>query len=96
MFWHPKGSTIRKIIEDFWKDEHVRQGYQLLYTPHMANLNLWKTSGEWASSQQRVHEGRNMTHSQWGFLVGQGTSTSTRTACSTRWRWRTRPTRLSP
>lgn len=45
VFWHPKGATIRKIIEDFWKDEHIKQGYQLLYTPHMANLNLWKTSG---------------------------------------------------
>lgn len=46
VFWHPKGATIRKIIEDFWKDEHIKQGYQLLYTPHMANLNLWKTSGK--------------------------------------------------
>jgi len=45
VFWHPKGATIRKIIEDFWKDEHERRGYSLLYTPHMANLNLWKTSG---------------------------------------------------
>ncbi len=43
--WHPKGATIRRVIEDHWKDAHVHAGYQLLYTPHIARLNLWKTSG---------------------------------------------------
>lgn len=45
VFWHPKGSIIRRQIEDFWKDEHLKAGYELLYTPHIANLDLWKTSG---------------------------------------------------
>jgi len=45
VFWHPKGATIRRGIEDFWKDAHVDAGYELLYTPHVANLDLWKTSG---------------------------------------------------
>lgn len=45
MFWHPKGSTIRRLIEDYWKSEHLARGYDLLHTPHIANLNLWKTSG---------------------------------------------------
>jgi len=45
VFWHPKGSTIRRLIEDFWKAEHMQGGYELLYTPHLANLDLWKTSG---------------------------------------------------
>jgi len=45
VFWHPKGSTIRRLIEDFWKDLHLKNGYELLYTPHVANLDLWKTSG---------------------------------------------------
>jgi len=45
VFWHPKGSRIRRTIEDFWKDEHEKDGYELLYTPHMANVDLWKTSG---------------------------------------------------
>jgi threonyl-tRNA synthetase len=45
VFWHPKGSIIRRLIEDFWKDSHIENGYDLLYTPHMANLDLWKTSG---------------------------------------------------
>ena len=45
VFWHPKGSVIRRNIEDFWKAEHVNNGYDVVYTPHIANLNLWKTSG---------------------------------------------------
>lgn len=45
VFWHPKGGIVRRLIEDFWKDTHVKNGYELLYTPHMANLKLWKTSG---------------------------------------------------
>jgi len=43
--WHPKGAIIRRIIEDFWKDEHVRRGYDILYTPHISKAGLWKTSG---------------------------------------------------
>ncbi len=45
--WHPKGAVIRRVIEDFWKDEHVKRGYDILYTPHIAKLDLWKTSGHW-------------------------------------------------
>jgi len=45
--WHPKGAVIRRIIEDFWKDEHIKRGYDLVYTPHIAKLDLWKTSGHW-------------------------------------------------
>jgi threonyl-tRNA synthetase len=45
VFWHPKGAIIRRLIEEFWKDKHVEGGYELLYTPHIANIGLWKTSG---------------------------------------------------
>jgi len=45
--WHPKGAVIRRLIEDFWKDEHIKRGYNLVYTPHIAKLDLWKTSGHW-------------------------------------------------
>ena len=45
VFWHPKGAIIRYIIEDYWRKAHLESGYQLLYTPHIANLDLWKTSG---------------------------------------------------
>ncbi|PRW20597.1 threonine--tRNA chloroplastic mitochondrial 2 [Chlorella sorokiniana] len=45
VFWHPKGAMVRHLIEDFWKDIHLQHGYQLLYTPHIAKVDLWKTSG---------------------------------------------------
>lgn len=45
ILWQPKGSQLRRLIEDYWKDEHYRNGYELLYTPHIARKDLWKTSG---------------------------------------------------
>jgi threonyl-tRNA synthetase len=43
--WHPKGATIRRIIEDFWREEHINHGYDIVFTPHISKANLWKTSG---------------------------------------------------
>jgi threonyl-tRNA synthetase len=45
IFWHPKGGLIRKIIEDWLRDELLARGYDLVYTPHIMRLDLWKTSG---------------------------------------------------
>jgi len=45
VFWHPKGGRMRNIIESFWKDLHMRSGYELVYSPHIANVELWKQSG---------------------------------------------------
>lgn len=45
--WHPKGALIRQIIEDFWRTEHIKRDYDIVYTPHIAKLDLWKTSGHW-------------------------------------------------
>ena len=45
ILWQPKGAQLRRLIEDFWKDEHYRSDYELLYTPHIARQDLWKTSG---------------------------------------------------
>jgi threonyl-tRNA synthetase len=45
IFWHPKGGLIRKIIEDWLRDELLKRGYDLVYTPHIMRLDLWKTSG---------------------------------------------------
>ncbi len=43
--WHPKGARIRSIIEDFWRQEHFKAGYEILYTPHIGRSGLWETSG---------------------------------------------------
>src|ERR1700758_4136679 len=45
IFWHPKGGLIRKIIEDWLRNELLARGYDLVYTPHIMRLDLWKTSG---------------------------------------------------
>jgi threonyl-tRNA synthetase len=45
IFWHPKGALIRKVMEDWMRAECLRRDYQLVYTPHVARVNLWQTSG---------------------------------------------------
>ncbi len=45
IFWHPKGAMIRKIMEDWMRDECLRRGYLLVYTPHVMRRELWKVSG---------------------------------------------------
>src|SRR6266446_897043 len=45
IFWHPNGAAMRRVIEDFWKDEHLRRGYQIVNTPHIAQVDLWEQSG---------------------------------------------------
>jgi threonyl-tRNA synthetase len=45
VLWHPKGAVVRHVIETFWREEHVREGYDYLYTPHLAKLDVWRRSG---------------------------------------------------
>ena len=45
IIWHPKGSRIRNIIEDFWREEHYARDYDLVHTPHIGRSTLWETSG---------------------------------------------------
>ncbi|MBN1503601.1 MAG: threonine--tRNA ligase, partial [Candidatus Eisenbacteria bacterium] len=45
VLWHPKGATLRNVIEEFWRKEHQRAGYQLVYTPHVGRAALWERSG---------------------------------------------------
>lgn len=45
ILWHPKGARIRHLMEDFWKKEHFKHGYEMVISPHAAKIDLWKTSG---------------------------------------------------
>ena len=45
VLWHPNGAMIRHLIEAYWKDAHLRNGYKLVYSPHVGRSNLWETSG---------------------------------------------------
>jgi len=47
VLWHPKGAIVRGVIEDFWRAEHRKHNYGTIYSPHVASVELWKTSGHW-------------------------------------------------
>jgi threonyl-tRNA synthetase len=47
IFFHPKGGAVRKVIEDWMREQYIKRGYSLVYTPHIARSDLWKTSGHY-------------------------------------------------
>ena len=55
VLWHPKGAMVRHLIEDFWKKQHIRGGYDLINTPHVAKVDLWKKSGHWDFYQDSLY-----------------------------------------
>ena len=63
VLWHPKGAMIRHEIEKFWKEEHLKNGYELLYTPHLAGLDLWKTSGHLDYYRENMFPAMEYEHS---------------------------------
>jgi threonyl-tRNA synthetase len=55
VYWHPKGARVRLAIEDFWRREHLCNGYELLYTPHIGKSWLWETSGHLGFYKQNMY-----------------------------------------
>jgi threonyl-tRNA synthetase len=55
IYWHPKGARVRLAIEDFWRSEHMKNGYELLYTPHIGKSWLWETSGHLGFYAQNMY-----------------------------------------
>ncbi len=51
VLWHAKGSLVRELLETFWREEHRRRGYDMVYSPHIGRRELWETSGhtQWFS-----------------------------------------------
>jgi threonyl-tRNA synthetase len=45
VLWHPRGAQVRTVIENFWREEHLKNGYDIVYSPHIAKLDLWDKSG---------------------------------------------------
>ncbi|MBN2653823.1 MAG: threonine--tRNA ligase [Nitrospirae bacterium] len=56
ILWHPNGSIMRKTIEDFWRDEHIKADYHILFTPHIAQLKLWEQSGHWEFYRDSMYD----------------------------------------
>ena len=54
IFWHPKGGRMRLIMEDWLRAEALKRGYQMVYTPHIANIDLWHTSGHTGYYKQNM------------------------------------------
>jgi len=63
--WHPKGAVIRRVIEDFWKEEHIKRGYDIVYTPHISRLDLWKTSGHWEFYRENMYSPMDIDEQQY-------------------------------
>jgi len=55
VLWHPRAGRIRTIIENFWRDEHYKHGYELIYTPHIGRIDLWNTSGHTSFYRENMY-----------------------------------------
>ncbi|HNX80799.1 MAG TPA: threonine--tRNA ligase [Candidatus Omnitrophota bacterium] len=55
VFFHPKGALLRKVIEDYEKNEHLKRGYQMVVTPHIMQAELWKTSGHYEYYRENMY-----------------------------------------
>jgi threonyl-tRNA synthetase len=55
VYWHPKGGKIRTLIEDFWRQEHFRAGYDIVFSPHIGKSTLWETSGHLSFYKENMY-----------------------------------------
>ena len=60
IIWHPKGARVRGLVEDLWKREHYRSGYDLVYTPHVGRATLWETSGHLENFKENMFAAMDM------------------------------------
>src|SRR6202795_4496930 len=56
IFWHPKGGIIRKEMEDWMRDQYIKRGYSLVYTPHVSRRQLFHASGHEGYYAQNMFE----------------------------------------
>ena len=70
ILWQPKGALLWRIMEDFWYEEHLKAGYELVRTPHIGNRKLWEKSGHWGfyndSMYPSLEVGQNLEDAQKG------------------------------
>jgi len=58
--WHPRGGRVRVLIEDFWRREHLRRGYDIVFSPHIAKAALWETSGHLQWYRDSMYSGMDI------------------------------------
>ena len=65
IFFHPKGGLIRKLIEDWMRDQYLKRGYSLVYTPHVMRADLWKTSGHLEHYAENMFAGMELDDAEY-------------------------------
>src|SRR5579862_7499956 len=65
IFFHPKGGRIRKLIEDWMRDQYLKRGYSLVYTPHVMRADLWRTSGHLANYGENMFAGMELDDAEY-------------------------------
>jgi threonyl-tRNA synthetase len=65
VYWHPRGARIRSAIEEFWRGEHYKNGYEMVYTPHVGKSWLWETSGHLGFYKESMYSSMEMDKSDY-------------------------------
>ena len=65
IFYHPKGGIIRKLIEDWMRDQYLKRGYSLVYTPHVMRAQLWETSGHLSHYKDNMFAGMELDDAEY-------------------------------
>jgi threonyl-tRNA synthetase len=65
IFFHPKGGRVRKLIEDWMRDQYLKRGYALVYTPHVMRADLWKTSGHLSHYAENMFAGMELDDAEY-------------------------------
>jgi threonyl-tRNA synthetase len=65
IFFHPKGGRVRKLIEDWMRDQYLARGYSLVYTPHVMRADLWKTSGHLENYAENMFVGMELDDAEY-------------------------------
>src|SRR3989339_848294 len=65
IYWHPKGARVRNTIETFWRAAHLKNGYDILYSPHMGKSWLWQTSGHLSNYKDNMYAPMNIDEQEY-------------------------------
>src|SRR5579884_1599542 len=65
IFFHPKGGIVRKLIEDWMRDQYLKRGYSLVYTPHVMRAHLWQTSGHLQTYGENMFAGMELDDAEY-------------------------------
>ncbi|MCI1208354.1 MAG: threonine--tRNA ligase [Treponema sp.] len=64
-YWHPKGGRMRVAIENFWREEHYKNGYEIVFTPHVGKSWLWETSGHLGFYKESMYSPMEMDNTDY-------------------------------